>query len=113
VDAPDKPVGLGKTSNVYLWIVPARVHGLWCGAGKSKGRSLTISQKFQRVRIDVPEGATVRALDGRVQGRVIRTRGGALNFTYDGQKLRATYAGGPMAAFRHATFVRPRGQSCE
>src|SRR5688500_5948599 len=42
VDAPDKPIGLDKKSNVHLWIVPAKVEGLWCGAGKAKGTSLTI-----------------------------------------------------------------------
>jgi hypothetical protein len=112
VDAPDKPIGLGKTSKVYLWVVPARVDGLWCGTGKAKGRSLSIAQTFQKVRIDIPEGTTVRALDAKVQGSVIRTRSGALNLGYDGNKLRATYASGATAALKGATFVRAKGQSC-
>ncbi len=29
VDAPDKPVGVEKSSKVFLWIVPARVEGRW------------------------------------------------------------------------------------
>jgi len=112
VEAPDKPIGLGKTSKVYLWIVPARVDGLWCGTGKAKGRSLSVAQRHQKVRIDVPDGATVKALEGRIEGNVVRTRTKVLNLGYDGQKLRATYAGGPMAALKGATFVRPKGQSC-
>jgi hypothetical protein len=112
VDAPDKAIGLGKTSNVYLWIVPARVHGLWCGTGKAKGRSLTLAQTHQKVRIDVPNGATVKALEGRIRGNAILTRTKVLNLAYDGQKLRTTYAGGSMAALKGATFVRPKGQSC-
>ena len=112
VDAPDKPIGIDKKSKVHLWIVPARVEGLWCGTGKAKGRSLAIAQQHQRVRIDVPEGATVRALDGRINGSVVRTRTGALALVFDGQKLRATYAVGTNAALKGATFVRPRGQSC-
>jgi hypothetical protein len=112
VDAPDKAIGLGKTSKVYLWIVPARVGGLWCGTGKAKGKSLAIAQTHQKVRIDVPDGATVKALDGRIDGNVVRTRTKVLNLGYDGQKLRATYAGGTMAALKGATFVRAKGQSC-
>jgi len=112
VDAPDKPIGLGKTSKVYLWVVPARVDGLWCGTGKAKGKSLAIAQKFQKVRIDFPDGATVRALDGKVQGAIIRTPSGALNLMFDGNKLKATYASGATAALKNATFVRPKGQSC-
>jgi hypothetical protein len=112
VDAPDKAIGLGKTSKVYLWIVPARVGGLWCGTGKAKGKSLAIAQTHQKVRIDMPDGATVKALDGRIDGNVVRTRTKVLNLGYDGQKLRATYAGGTMAALKGATFVRAKGQSC-
>ena len=31
VAAPDKKVGLEKLSRLHLWLVPARVTGLWCG----------------------------------------------------------------------------------
>jgi hypothetical protein len=112
VDAPDKPIGLEKKSKVHLWVVPARVEGLWCGTGKAKGRSIGIHQRYQVVRVDVPEGVAVRALEGRVNGSVVRTRSGALNLTYDGAKLRATYASGATASLRNATFVRAKGQSC-
>jgi hypothetical protein len=110
LDAPDKPIGLEKRSRIYLWIVPARIDGLWCGSGKSKGRSLTIAQRYQHVRIDIPGEGAVRALEGRINGDVIRTR--TANFASDGQKLRTTYAGGTSAALKGATFVRPKGQSC-
>jgi SAM-dependent methyltransferase len=112
VDAPDKPIGLEKRSKVYLWIVPARVEGLWCGQGKAKGRSLDISQKYQRVRVDVPEEGSVRALEGKVEGSIIRTRSGALNLVFEANRLRATYASGATASLKGATFVRPKGQSC-
>ena len=112
VDAPDKPIGLGKTSKVYFWVVPARVEGLWCGAGKAKGKSVTISQRHQKVRIDVPDGTAVKALEGRINGNAILTRSKVLNLAYDGSKLRTTYAGGTMASLKGATFVRAKGQSC-
>ncbi len=44
LDVPDKVVGREKKSRVHLWVVPARVHGLWC----AKGMSLRIEQRFQR-----------------------------------------------------------------
>jgi hypothetical protein len=112
VEAPDKNIGLGKTSKVYLWIVPARIEGLWCGTGKAKDKSITLSQKHQKVRIDVPGGDAVKALEARINGNVILTRTKVLNLAYDGAKLRTTYAGGAMAGFKGATFVRAKGQSC-
>ena len=112
VDAPDKPIGLEKKSRVHLWIVPARVEGLWCGTGKAKGRNLAIGQRYQNVRVDVPEGDAVRALEGKVAGSVIRTRGGGLNLGFDGAKLRTTYAGGATAYLNGATFTRAKGPSC-
>jgi hypothetical protein len=113
VDAPDKPIGLEKKSRVHLWVVPARVEGLWCGTGKAKGRSFSISQRYQEVRVDIPEAGAVRALEGKVGGPVIRTRGGALNLVFEGgQKLRATYASGATASLKGATFTRAKGQSC-
>jgi len=112
VDAPDKPIGLEKKSRVHLWVVPARIEGLWCGTGKAKASRLAIQQRYQNVRIDVPEGDAVRALEGRIGGSIIRTRGGGLNLVFDGAKLRASYAGGATAYLKNATFTRARGQSC-
>ncbi|HSV48256.1 MAG TPA: class I SAM-dependent methyltransferase, partial [Ramlibacter sp.] len=44
---PDKKVGLEKSSKVHLWVVPARVGGLWCGSGAPRGASLSIVQRYQ------------------------------------------------------------------
>jgi SAM-dependent methyltransferase len=112
VDAPDKPIGLEKKSKVYLWVVPARVEGRWCAQGKHKGQSIDITQRYQHVRVDVPQEGSVRALEGKVDGYVIRTRSGALNLVFEANRLKATYASGATAALKGATFVRPRGQSC-
>ena len=35
VPVPEKVVGREKVSRVHLWVVPAQVGGLWCGAGVS------------------------------------------------------------------------------
>ena len=112
VDAPDKPIGLEKKSKVYLWIVPAKVEGLWCGSGKAQGKSLAISQRYQQVRIDVPEEGAVKAYEGRITGNSIRTRTGGLGLGFDGQRLRATHAAGATKALHGATFTRAKGQSC-
>jgi hypothetical protein len=47
VPAPDKPVGLRKLSNVYVWIVPAQVEGRWSFA--------------------IPEGANVHPVEARIE----------------------------------------------
>ena len=113
VDAPDKPIGLEKVSRVYLWVVPARLEGLWCGTGKAAGKSLAIAQRHQHVRIDLTEGTAVRALEGRIHGNSIRTRSDGLGLGFDGRVLRTTHAGGTTAALKGATFTRAKGQSCE
>ena len=113
VDAPEKRIGLDKKSKVHLWVVPARLEGLWCGTGKAAGKSLAISQRHQHVRIDLPEGTAGRAIEGRIQGNSIRTRSAGLGLGFDGQRLRATHAGGTTAALKGATFTRAKGQSCE
>ena len=37
LQVPDKQVGREKLSRVHLWIVPARLQGLWCGQDKARG----------------------------------------------------------------------------
>ena len=111
VEAPDKPVGRDKTSKVHLWIVPARVDGQWCGAGKWKGATLRVQQSFQKFRAEIAEPQGTRAFEGRIAGDVLRVQGG-LAFTADGARLKATYAAGKYSALKGATFARSRSQSC-
>ena len=33
LDVPEKAIGRDKRSRLHLWVVPARLQGLWCGAG--------------------------------------------------------------------------------
>src|SRR6185369_5289450 len=44
IDVPDKALGRDKFSRVHVWVVPAQVHGRWCGGGAT----LDIVQRFQR-----------------------------------------------------------------
>lgn len=41
---PDKSIGLAKSSRVHLWIVPARVEGLWCGSQGKRRATLRVRQ---------------------------------------------------------------------
>ena len=112
VDAPHKSVGLQKSSKLHLWVVPARVNGAWCGAGKWKGTKLDVQQSFQKFRAQLTDAQGAREIDGRIEGEVLRVKGG-LAMTYDGTRLKATYAAGKYSALKGATFSRPRGPSCK
>ena len=74
IEVPEKQVGRDKSSRVHLWVVPARVHGLWCAAGAS----LEIAQRFQRfsatlVAAGRPGPPVV--FDGRLDGRTLHATG--------------------------------------
>ena len=77
VAAPEKKIGREKSSRVHLWIVPARVSGVWCGGGER----VEITQDFQRIRANGREGV--------VDGRSVRVPG-VISATADGDRLRAT-----------------------
>lgn len=49
LDVPDKAIGREKKSRLHLWVVPAALHGTWC----TRGATLSIVQRFQRVSVDV------------------------------------------------------------
>ena len=111
VDAPEKAIGLGKTSQVHLWVVPARAHGLWCAAGAQ----LDIAQRFQHFSAslsgrEVPAPGLV--FDGRIEASTLRATGAhfvALQLDGDTLKMRDTRAV-PEAAGR--TFRRAEGSRC-
>ena len=110
LDVPDKKIGLEKRSRVHLWIVPARVEGVWCGAGKARGKRLEIRQAFQKFEARLgPEPQA--AFEGRIEGAALRATSG-IAFTYDGQSLHNTHASGPLAAIHGANFRPLRGNSC-
>ena len=109
IDVPDKALGRDKFSRVYLWIVPARVHGRWCAAGAS----LDIEQRFQRfsaslVRADRPP----LVFDGGIDATTLRGEGPhPLALQLDGQTLRRVDAG-TAAADAPRAFVRAAAAAC-
>lgn len=112
LDVPDKKIGLEKKSRVHLWIVPARIEGAWCGAGKLRGATLRIDGKFQQFRATLTQGAAVQSFDGRIDGPLAKSVDGDLTLEADNEHLRARRAQGPFAAMRGADFTRLRTERC-
>jgi len=111
VDAPEKAIGLTKTSQVHLWVVPARAHGLWCAAGAQ----LDIAQRFQHFSAslsghDVPAPGLV--FDGRIEASTLRAKGAhVVSLQLDGETMRMLDTRAiPEAAGR--TFRRAQGARC-
>ena len=103
---PEKTIGREKLSRLHLWTVPARVDGLWCGAG---GDTLQLRQQFQAVTGLLTQGANVRSYSGRVEGRALRLLGAAgatWHATADGDNLR----GGDVATVATGTMPWQRAQ---
>ena len=112
LDVPDKPIGREKSSKVFLWIVPARIEGDWCGTGKHKGVGLRLAQRYQRFRGELDDASGSRTFEGRIQASVLRGPQG-LNMTYDGVTIKATYATGKYAPLKNAVFARQKGSACK
>ncbi len=115
VPVPDKKVGLDKSSKVHLWVVPARIEGLWCGAGALRDFSLRVNQRYQEVQATLTRGDRVREIQGRMAGPVLRTqatRHGSLELTQEGALLRVSGGEGTLAMARGASFARASGPVC-
>jgi SAM-dependent methyltransferase len=115
VAVPDKKVGLDKSSKVHLWVVPARIEGLWCGAGALRDFSLRVNQHYQEVQATLTRGDRVREIQGRMAGPVLRTqstRHGSLELTEEGALLRVSGGEGTLAMARGASFARASGPAC-
>ena len=109
VPVPDKKVGLDKSSKVHLWVVPARVEGLWCGTGLLREFSLQLSQRYQQVNGSLARRDRARAIEGRIEGTTVRTqatRHGSLVLALVGDELSITGGEGTLALARGAAFRR-------
>jgi SAM-dependent methyltransferase len=116
VPVPDKKVGLEKSSKVHLWIVPARIQGLWCGAGLLRGTSLQLTQRFQEFEGILAHRQRSRTLEGRIAGTTLRTpggRAGELELRADGDELHIAAAAGPLALAQGQIFRRAPADACD
>jgi len=92
VPAPEKTVGLEKRSRLHLWVVPARLQGLWCGRD---GRSLELKQRYQAVDATWRDGDRSATWQGRIDGSALRLLGGtsgSVSLRLQGEELRVISA---------------------
>jgi SAM-dependent methyltransferase len=112
VDVPDKKIGLEKSSKVHLWIVPARLHGTWCGTGRAKHATLKVGQKFQAFRATLARGDKRHSFNGRIRGTQVQSVDDDLVMAAEGDTLRPIVARNAFSAFRGVTFARQAGDAC-
>ena len=77
VDAADKYGGSGGKSDIYFWVIPARVAGTWRWelpvAGKPRAYEVTLEQQYQMVSGSARVGdRTVKLQNARLRGEEIR-----------------------------------------
>jgi hypothetical protein len=112
LDVPDKQIGREKSSKVHLWIVPARLHGAWCGGSRKKPVTLQVDQKYSQMRGAVTRGGASHKFDARIRGTQVQSVDGDLVWSLEGDRLKAVVARNAFAALRSVTFSRRTGDSC-
>ena len=111
---PDKAVGLEKSSRVHLWVVPARVHGLWCGQGRARGAALRITQSFQRFSARLGGVADIDGFDGKIDAATLRAGGeGEIHLELHGDRLLVVHSSARYAALDAVAFARTALGGCE
>jgi len=116
---PDKTIGLAKSSRVHLWIVPARVGGLWCGVSPGAPATLRLRQSHQfaegEIRIG---GASPAKVTGRIDGAALALAGpqspaaANLQLALGEASARTTAAGGEFAMLHGIAWRRAPGDDC-
>ena len=112
---PGKKVGFEKSSKVHLWVVPARLDGLWCGT--AMGTTLRLAQKYQAITGTLAWRDRSRVLVGQISGSEVRAlagRHGALALQARGDdELRVASSRGELALAVGQTFKRASADSCK
>jgi SAM-dependent methyltransferase len=87
LDVPEKPVGPLAKSDIYFWVVPARVQGAWQTAVAGPSLSLTLDQRYQQITVTATiDGRPLRRANATLRGTELRLEGEL----EDGRPLRAT-----------------------
>ncbi len=116
IPVPDKAVGRDKFSRVHLWVVPGRVHGLWCGQGRVRGGALRITQDFHRITARLGGVPDIEGFQGRIDASLLNARaagGGEIQFELRGDRLVVQQAAGSLTALDNVSFIRSRLAACE
>jgi hypothetical protein len=95
VESKDKYAGAGGVSDIYLWIIPAKVAGTWKSEmlvrGKPVPYEFTLEQQFQKVSGTARVGGRAAKLEN------VKLVGDALSFDFaadvQGQPIRHQFAG--------------------
>jgi SAM-dependent methyltransferase len=114
VDAPEKKIGREKLSRLHLWIVPANVHGTWCGLDKLRGATLKLEQKFQQFDAALSHAGASQQFAGRIDGATLRSMQNAPSgpaLALQGERLRIVAGGGSWSPLRGADYVRAKGNA--
>jgi SAM-dependent methyltransferase len=109
IDVPDKSVGREKLSRVHLWVVPARVEGVWCSVGKAQALRLQVTQTYQRFRAELDGKLALPPIEGKITGRRLGAgvgRPDELQLSAIGGQLRVTRARGVHAPLAARVFER-------
>jgi SAM-dependent methyltransferase len=107
VAAPDKKIGLEKSSKVHYWVVPAKVAGTWCGTRSAAGTRLELAQKFQEFRGTVAHGESAKPIEGRIEGSALRgTDSDKITLKVEGDGLSVISAHGGWASLANGSFTR-------
>lgn len=121
---PDKKVSLGLRKdgfhNLFYWVLPANISGLWQGRYKEESWSISIKQRFQRIEgsLMVNGKDTLQLSNATITGDVIRFAtksnepGRSLTFegkvvgnTIEGNFKGAVLTGGPWKAARNPATI--------
>jgi len=114
---PEKTIGLAKSSRVHLWIVPARVEGLWCGKRDGMRAALRLQQTYQEVSGEIDfEGRPRMAIRGGVEGAAVSiVRGdaaaGELRLVERAAQMQSVQAGGEFAGLQGFAWRRAPGEA--
>jgi SAM-dependent methyltransferase len=112
---PDKKVGFEKSSRVFLWVVPARIEGAWCGTGSARGARLVLRQSFQDFQGELVERGATKPFEGRIEGnamRITKTADERFELMYSRKRLVMRYGTMPFSSQRAIAFVRSKGSAC-
>lgn len=115
VAVPDKAVGREKLSRVFLWTVPARAAGTWCGREQHAQVRLHITQRFQDVDGKLIDRGHEHGFKGSFIGTQLQVRrdsAGRADFDIEDGELVLKRGGGPFKPYRGARFVRADSGSC-
>jgi SAM-dependent methyltransferase len=114
IAVPEKAIGREKTSRVHLWVVPARVDGVWCVSGRRGGESLRITQNFQTFRAEL-HGAAGASIAGRIRANRLHSSEpstDALHLVLIGERLRVTRGRGAFVGLQGKVLTRGTDAPC-